>query len=247
MSDPSKFLLKGTPGTAKVVSTAVPTRAYGGSINPVTTSLAAGAAAAGAGIQSATDSLGVSDTASSATAAPVTQGGIALPSLQHLEAPLNAAISQWLQENQPTVHSLFKVTGMQPLQLVDGIVQFLHNRGAQPTPAMVNQAALDVIDSAEERMQIAAPDQLYRDGEDLSQRIVHSDMQQYSNARTAIATIRLAANVLPGGIRDLIKLRAALEIDKSIFDEAVQLSYNFHPGAYLGALIQNEAEFIRIR
>lgn len=227
---------------AKNVNTfARPTgRAYGGA-------LAAGGASAALGSVATSNSSDEQPSNQSPAGTALAESGFELPSLQHLEAPLNAAITGWLQQYQPNLGALFQVTGLKPLQLVDAIVSRLHRRGAPATSEAVNAAALDVVDSAKERAAIQSHDQLYQEGRDLSQTMVHSDMATYSNARMAIATVQLAADTLPGGMRDLIKLRAAFELDKAVFDEAIQLSEGFHPGDYFGVLVQNQSEAVRLR
>lgn len=172
--------------------------------------------------------------------------GVNRPSLQHLEAPLNAAINGWLEGNQPLVSQLFKMTGLQPIDLVNAIVKRFHNSGVAPTREAVNAAALDVIDGAENRAQLITQDQIITQsaGEEI---VTNPREEHYVNLQTAVATVRLAARTLPGGIHALMQLRAALQLQPDVFVKACEATYGFNPEEVLSDRIQDASETLTLR
>lgn len=168
-------------------------------------------------------------------------------SMQHLEAPLNAAITQWINDYSPNIGALLKVTGLQPTQLIDGLVKRFHRWGVQPTPANVHAAALDVVDSAEERAAIRTDDQLMTDNIDSQSTILTRNDEKFRRTIAAISVIKQASKVFPGQIHDLIAVREALQMKPEVFVAAVELGWGFNPEVYLGDQVQDDSERLYIR
>lgn len=228
-----------TGGTGKAVTNALgPTRAYGGRF-----ATGAGAAALGTAAL-VTDSVIGGNEQVSTEPAKVPQDSASLPSLQHLEAPLNGMISAWLEQNAPTVDALFKMTGLKPTQLVDKLINGLFNRGMVATPENINSVALDILDSAPERAALRHDNWEHK--EDAPLHVVDPNSVAWSNTRTAVATISTAAELFPTGLHGLIALREALFMNPRDFEAAVEFITQRNLSAELGNIIQDRAQRVKV-
>lgn len=222
-------------------------KALGGKINPVVAgSAVASGAAALAGAEGGSSSQSSRTSGAGNTVVPSGLSGT-FPSLQSLEAPLNEAISGFLEENAPLMGALLKSTGLKPTELVDNVIRTFHARGLQPTRENVQNIVIDVVDQAQEWAEITKADELYQHDIDEDNPIIANHDVKYARARAAIATIEHASAHISGGLTSLIAIRAALALKPEVFDEAVQLSHGFHPGVYLSKIVENLAEDVRLR
>lgn len=224
-----------------------PSRAYGGKVAGATGAAALGGATVALDTNSG---FNASDSQGQPAYGTPNSGDVESKfkaSMQHLEAPINAAISEWLTNYSPNIAALLKMTGMEPTQLVDQVVKRFHRWGVQPSAANVHNAVLDVTDSAEERAAIRTEDQLLTGNIDEQNLVLTPNHELFRRTATAIAELRAAANCLPGGIADLIRIRAALQMKPEVFISAVQMGWGFHPEAILGDETQDNSETLLIR
>lgn len=244
MSNPLSAGLKAlgyNGGATKAVSGVfAPMRAYGGSI-----ATGAGAAALGTAALVTDSIVNGGNAPQPAAEVKVPEGANALPSAQHLEAPLNGIITAWLEQNAPTVDALFKVTGLKPLQLVDRLVTGLFNRGVPATAENINSVALDIMDSANERAALRHDNFEHKEGQVLN--VIDPDSQAWSNTKTAVAAVETAASLFPTGIHGIIALREVLYMNPQDFDAAVRHIYLRDLNAEYGDTIQDRSQRVRVR
>lgn len=205
--------------------------------------LGAGAAALGASALD-TDSSNSGKDSSHDANFQVPADAKSLPSAQHLEAPLNGMISAWLEQNAPIVDALFKITGLKPTQLIDRLVTGVLNRGVAATPENINSVALDIIDSAPERVALRHDNWEHKQGEKMH--VIDPSSESWSNTRTAVAIIETASALFPTGIQGIIALREALFMNPQDFDACVRHIHLRDMNAEYGNVIEDRSERVRV-
>lgn len=160
-------------------------------------------------------------------------------SLESLKAPLNAAIMGWLQSNASVVNDFFSITGLKPTDMIDKIVSGFRNRNAGASLSNVNDTMLAILETSKERAALKSDEHEFKAGYEERVGTTLGTLDQWENLATGVATLRLAAESIPGGVRSLLALREALEMEKPFFNECFRRVYGYDPEAWVGSAIDN--------
>lgn len=167
-------------------------------------------------------------------------------SIEHLKAPLNAAIVGWLQSNAPLVNEFFAITGKQPTDMVDTIVSAFRNRNAGASIGTVDDVMMSVLETSKERQALKRDEFEFQPGYEGKVNDTLGSRVQWENVATAAATLDLAAGALPGGIRALLAIREALEMEKGFFNEIFERVYGYSPEEYVASAIDERQSRISL-
>lgn len=160
-------------------------------------------------------------------------------SIEHLKAPLNAAITGWLQSNAPLVNQFFAITGKQPTDMVDSIVSAFRNHNAGASISNVDDVMMGVLETANERANLKGDEHEFKPGYEERVSDTLGTKTQWENVAAGVAILKLAQEALPGGIRSLLAIREALEMEKGFFNEVFERLYGYNPEAYVSSQIDN--------
>lgn len=160
-------------------------------------------------------------------------------SVEFLKAPLNAAITGWLQSNAQVVNDFFAITGMQPTDMIDKIVSGFRNWRGGSHISNVNDQMLSIIETNKERAALKSDEHEFKAGYESRVRDTLGGPDQWENLATGVAILELAADSLPGGIQSLLAIREALEMEKGFFNTVFERRYGYSPEEWTARQLDN--------
>lgn len=250
---PIRSVLNGLPlsrNTRSIGNAFGDTVAGSASFSPLAAGAAAGALAAGAGLSTLNNSTGSTEpAATTADLIKMLKSGSSDStgsSIEFLKGPLNAAVMGWLSSNAPMVDDLFKVTGLKPTDVIDKFVSAVRNLGNVSSVGAINDALTGVVETAKERVALKDDRYEFNAGYESKVNDVLGSREQWENQATGVATLQLIHENIPGGIRTVLLLREALEMEKPFFNELFTRTFGYDPDLYVGELIDNNQALARV-